>query len=95
MKYRVFVDDNYHYMDESERYELGKFRTLEAAVRACKKIVDEFLDSAYRPGMTVDELVSQYCLFGEDPYVYTGNGTVPFSGRDYASMRAKEMCSAT
>jgi hypothetical protein len=50
MKYRVLVDDNYHYMDESERYELGEFDTLEEAVAACKKVVDAFLKDAYRPG---------------------------------------------
>jgi hypothetical protein len=27
--YRVMVDDNFHYMDESERYTLGEFKTLD------------------------------------------------------------------
>ncbi|HEX4077749.1 MAG TPA: hypothetical protein VHX61_02590 [Rhizomicrobium sp.] len=39
MTYTVFVDDNYHYMDASERYTLGEFETLKAAVDACKLIV--------------------------------------------------------
>jgi hypothetical protein len=94
MKYRVLVDDNFHYMDESERYELGQFDTLEAAVAACKSVVDEFLVSTYRPGMTVAELLEQYAFFGEDPFVYTGDGTVPFSARDYASERVREICGA-
>ena len=29
MTYKVFVDDNFHYMDESERYALGEYATLE------------------------------------------------------------------
>lgn len=92
MKYRVLVDDNFHYMDESERYELGEFDTLEAAVAACKKVVDEFL-SNYSPGMTADELYTQYAFFGEDPFiVYAGQETVPFSARDYASERVKQIC---
>jgi hypothetical protein len=40
-KYRVFVDDNFHYMDPDERYELGSFEDCESAVAACKRIVDE------------------------------------------------------
>jgi len=60
--YRVLVDDNFHYRDESYRQELGQFETLEEAVAACKKIVDEFLLSSYSHGMTADELQTQYSL---------------------------------
>src|SRR6266542_430934 len=94
VKYRVLVDDNFHYTDESERYELGQFDTLEAAVAACKSVVDEFLVPTYRPGMTVAELLEQYAFFGEDPFVYTGEGTVAVSVRDYASERVWEICGA-
>jgi len=92
MTYKVFVDDNYHYMDESERYLLGDFESLEAAVAACKKIVDEFLVSSHRPGMTSAELLTQYIHFGEDPYIFAGDGIVHFSARDYASVRVREIC---
>jgi len=47
MTYQVFVDDNFHFMDESERYNLGEFSTREEAIATCKKIVDEYLISAY------------------------------------------------
>jgi len=49
--YQVFVDDNYHYMDEGERYKHGDFATFEEALTACKVIVDEYLQSAYEEGM--------------------------------------------
>lgn len=35
-KYEVYVDDNFHFMDESERYKLGAFETCEEAIAACK-----------------------------------------------------------
>ena len=92
MIYRVLVDDNFHYMDESERYQLGEYDSLEAAVAACKKVVDEFLTSNLRPGMTTGELLTQYAFYGEDPFIITGDGTVPFSARDYASERVREIC---
>jgi hypothetical protein len=90
--YRVFVDDNFHYMDESERYHLGDFETLEAAVAACQKVVDESLAHHYERRMTADELMAQYVMFGDDPFVHTGDGSVPFSAREYAARRAREMC---
>ena len=68
MKYKVFIDDNFHYMDESHRYKLGEYNTLEKAIEACKKIVDEFLRENYKSGMTSDELSAQYGMFGEDPF---------------------------
>jgi hypothetical protein len=98
MTYKVFIDDNFHYMDESERYELGEFSTLEAAIEASKKIVDEYLRSAYRPGMIANELSASYTLFGEDPFIIDTSGKsigVLFSARDYASRRSAEMCVTT
>jgi len=52
MKYKVLVDDNFHYMDEDERYELGEFDTSEDAIAPCKKIVDECLRGSHKPGIT-------------------------------------------
>ena len=93
MGYRVMVDDNYHYMDESERYQHGEFATLDAAIAAARKIVDEYLESAYKPGMSGDELMASYCQFGEDPFI-TGPEVkgVVFSARDYARERCPEIC---
>ena len=56
LTYTVLVDDNFHYMDESERYVYGTFETYEAAVAACKSIVDLDLRNACQPGTPADEL---------------------------------------
>lgn len=92
MKYKVLVDDNFHYMDESERQELGEFDTREKAIAAWKKIVYEFLYENYKPGMTSDELHAQYTLYGEDPYIVASDEKVPFSAWEYASVKAKQIC---
>ncbi len=42
-KYRVMIDDNFHYMDEDERCDSGTFKTYEEAVSAAKEIVDRSL----------------------------------------------------
>ena len=75
-KYEVYVDDNFHYMDESERYKLGDFETCEEAVAACKKIVDEFLEQGYEKGMSFKELYEGYIGFGEDPFIVSGDKIV-------------------
>ncbi|MBX7484134.1 hypothetical protein [Qipengyuania qiaonensis] len=88
----VYVDDNYHYMDEDERYCLGTFNSLDGAVAACRKIVDEFLQG--NPAKTAGELYDQYKSFGEDPWIRgpsLGSENPPFSAWDYARQRCDEL----
>ena len=90
MSFDVFVDDNFHYADEDERDKLGSFPTAEAAVEAARRIVDEYLNSNLRPGMTAEQLYFSYTSFGEDPFI-VGDG-VTFSAWDYAKQRCHELC---
>jgi hypothetical protein len=91
--FTVVIADNFHYRDESEKLEHGRFETLEAAIAASKRIVDEFLASALKPGMTADVLYSQYTAFGDDPYIVdSGEPGVPFSAWAYAKIRCSELC---
>ena len=93
MPYTVFVDDNYHYMDECERYELGTFETLAAAIEVSKSIVDDYLATAHKAGMSARELFESYTMFGEDPYIVSSAvAGVPFSAWDYARERCDELC---
>ena len=95
MTYKVFVDDNFNYMDESERYELGEFPTLDAAIEVAQQIVDKYLVATYEPGMTSDALFDSYTSFGDDPFVHdaAGNpGEVLFSAWEYAQQRCDELC---
>ena len=95
MQYKVYVDDNFHYMDESERLLAGVFDDCLSAVAKCKEIVDDFLLNAYRPGMTADQLHSSYTLFGEDPFIMTTDETCEkFSAWSYAERRCEQLCRA-
>src|SRR6266851_4139823 len=69
MMFRVLLDDNYHYLDESARTTLGEFDTLEAAVAAARAMVDEFPAGSLRPDMAAEELFGAYTSFGEDPFI--------------------------
>jgi hypothetical protein len=51
-KYKVLINDNAHYMDESERADHGVFVNADEAVAACKEIVDDDLNAMWKPGTT-------------------------------------------
>jgi hypothetical protein len=92
--YKVMVDDNFHYMEEDERREHGTFPTLDAAVAACRRLVDEALLDEYKPSITAAELYDRYLSFGDDPFIVPPAGTakdVLFSARHYAQRRAKAL----
>jgi hypothetical protein len=92
--YKVLIDDNFHYMDESERVEHGVFATADEAVAACKQIVDECLGPMLQPGMTAAELYAQYVGFGDDPFVVPvdpNDPPVAFSAWKYAKERCESI----
>jgi hypothetical protein len=91
-KYRVYVDDNFHFNDESQRYKLGEFETCEEAIAACKRIVDEFMEKAYKKGMSFAELYGGYTGFGEDPFIQSDDEKCGFSAWTYAKKRSRELC---
>ena len=92
MSYTVLVADNFHYMDENERYTFGEFESLDTAIAACKTLVDDFLKANYKPGMTAEELYDAYTSFGEDPFIVGAGAMRPFSAWDYAKTRSEELC---
>ena len=91
--FQVFVDDNFHYMDSTERYRLGAFPDCETAILACQRIVDAYLQSAHEPGMATEELWDSYITFGEEPYIVAPeDATCSFSDWDYARSRCELLC---
>ena len=95
-QYKVMVDDNFHYMEEDEGWELGTFATVEEATANCRTLVDQSLVESYRPGMTPAQLYDHYTSFGDEPSIMAPSGApkVIFSARDYARSRVEEVCAA-
>ena len=94
-RFRVLINDNAHYMDESERSDNGVFATAEAAVAACKAIVDDELSTMWKPGTSANELYELYIAFGPDPFVVPLNPKDPeveFSAWTYAKEQCQELC---
>lgn len=93
----VLVNDNYHYQDEDERYQLGEFENPDAAISACQRLVDEYLDEARVDGtlsiVSAAGLYQSYTMFGPDPFVVGAAEYVPFSAWEYAKQRCQEIFS--
>jgi len=95
LRYRVMVDDNYHYMDPDERYEQGIYDNVEDALAVCRRLVDFSLKEGYQPGMTAEALFGYYRSFGDDPFIVAIEGSddgAKFSAWDYARERCRSMC---
>jgi hypothetical protein len=93
-RYEVLINDNAHFMDESERSAAGLFGSAEEAVTTCKRIVDDDLNSMWKPGETAESLYQLYVAFGPDPFVVRVNRSDPdvtFSAWAYAKERCQDV----
>jgi hypothetical protein len=88
-KYKVHIDDNFHYMDEDARVTAGSYDSLEEALEKCREIVIRSLNDLYENGITPEKLSAQWSMFGEDPFIVGAGGSVPFSARKFVTA---ELC---
>jgi hypothetical protein len=94
-KYKVHVYDNFHYMDPEAEWDLGVFDTPDEALKAAKRLVDDFLHENWKSGIAPKALFQYYQSFGDDPAIYLDDGgddAPPFSAWAYAKIRAFELC---
>ncbi|RLB03850.1 MAG: hypothetical protein DRG59_11130 [Deltaproteobacteria bacterium] len=89
-KYIVYVDDNFHFQDETERYRVGEFDSCDEAITVCKKIVDEYFERLEKGKSSFKELWDGYMLYGEDPFISTSDPECKFSAWAYAKERCME-----
>jgi hypothetical protein len=78
-------------MDESERYTVGSYKSLEKAIGKCRKITIKSLECLYEKGISPEQLSAQWSMFGEDPFIVGGGESVPFSARKFITT---ELCKA-
>jgi hypothetical protein len=94
-RYKIIVADNFHYMEEDEQYEAGRYESYDVAVAACREMVDRWLARQHEPGMTAEELYDGYISFGEDPFIVALDDAPigeRFSAWNYAKERSREIC---
>lgn len=97
MSFHLRVYDSFHYSDESEADDIGHFETYEEALVEAKAIVDKFLASNWKSGITPEKLFAQYDDFGDDPSIIPDdpkeqNSNQHFSARKYAISRVGTIC---
>lgn len=88
---RVRVASNSSYMRDDDTFDLPPFGSLDAAITECKRIVDDYLSSAYEAGMSAEALYRSYTMFGDDPYIVSDEEEVPFSAWEYAKARSQKI----
>jgi hypothetical protein len=76
-------------MDEGERYAVGSYHLLEDAIEKCKEITIRGLENLIENEITPEKLSAQWAMFGEDPYIFGGDESVPFSARKFITT---ELC---
>jgi len=91
--FKVIVDDNFHFMDDDERYCAGSFDSYEKALQVAKNIVIESLNSTR--GTTAEEIYEHYTSFGDDPFIVTepwiDMGEDRFSAWKFAEAESKRI----
>ena len=94
-RYKVMVDDNFHYQDSGERRQHGIYDTEEEALAVCHHLVDNSLNEMHKPGLSADALYSAYTSFGDDPFIVVVDGAddrTTFSAWNYAKERCRYIC---
>jgi len=85
--YRVNVDDNFHYMNENERWILGEYATYGEALAASRKMVEDFFADPEQD-ITPTQAYEAYTMMGDDPWIEAfGGASAPetrFSAWGYA-----------
>lgn len=67
--YELLIDDNFHYMDEGERYCSGRFGSYEEALAKAERILEGEVENCWKPGQSAETTVGLYKSFGEDPFI--------------------------
>jgi len=94
IQYIVCNDDNFHYMDQSERDFEGIFSSADGAIARAKEIVDKSLRWERLQAddkNDAEELYDRYRDFGDDPFIRSKDPNCHFSAWKYAKQRCKEI----
>ncbi|MEX1111656.1 MAG: hypothetical protein WEB31_07635 [Chthoniobacterales bacterium] len=86
--FTVEVDDNFHFMNEDERWTAGTYGSLREALGKCLQIVGQDHLQGYQANMTATELYESYTMMGDDPFI-AGPMKTMFSAWDYAQQLAE------
>lgn len=93
--YAVWAHHSFHLSGEAEKYLVGRFDSCDEALEACRRLVEEFLESSYQEEMSPETLMEEYEASGPDPYIEPRREECVFRAREWARERAAEVCAPT
>jgi len=94
IEYRIYTDDNFHRMDETEIMLVKTLYSAEEAIAEAKRIIDESLRWLRIQSQTpddADKLYDRYTDFGTDAVIESSDPNCNFSAWDYAKEKSKEI----
>ncbi len=91
MTSKLLVQDFSDYGARDAAREVGRFLTRAEARAAAQSRVDACLAEFLVTGISAEDLVRQWSLFGEDVFLLPDEGAPPFSAMDYAKARSRKM----
>lgn len=82
---------------DSQVRRFGEYKTLDDAMAAAKRLIDEFLMREFTPGILPSMLFASYQNFGEVPYIFCDDNDITLNVPDfnhfqYALARCSEIC---
>ncbi|HEY1065109.1 MAG TPA: hypothetical protein VGE52_03335, partial [Pirellulales bacterium] len=91
MTHSLYSEENKRRGEPDARRLIAEFPTREAALLAARLRLDEDLQELYRDGISAEELVRLWTLFGDEPSLAPDDATAPFSAIDYVRSRAADL----
>jgi len=92
--FTVLVDDNFHFMDEDERWTAGTYDSLREALERCLQMVGQDLLQGHQATMAAADLYESYTMMGDDPFI-AGPMKSMFSAWGYAQELATFLAGKT
>lgn len=89
MTIKLLVQDFSDYGEPDAVREVGSFSTRDEALAAAQARVDACLEEFFTTGISAENLVRQWSLFGEDVFLSPDEGAPPFSAMSYAKVRSR------
>ncbi len=93
-----FYVEAYSKADSAEKAlrHVGDYETLDEAIAASKRTIDESLLREFKPGMSGDELYGKFQAYGELPCIFRSEDQtlsgLGFNALNYSKARCAELC---
>lgn len=89
--FSVDVYSDFRRSKQSPWVRIGEFDNLDDAIEACKKVVDEFLQSPINAFIGSDRLETAFLSYGDVPVIKGAQNLLSFDIYAYLAIRCREV----